>query len=395
MHWEQIQFVRSVKQLYPAFFEGVSVLEIGSYNVNGSIRSEFSAKSYVGVDLIAGPGVDVVASGHLFASDATFDVAISTECFEHNPCYAETFRNMVRHVRDGGMVLFTCASDGRAEHGTRRTDPSSSPGTQALSADYYRNLNQSDFEDLDLPIHFSEFGFFGNKRACDLYFVGLKRSPSRFREIGQMMSAIERLSSEADRAFDALRFGRREEALGQMTSVCEEAPIFARSHFLSRKGWLHLSAKDPDGALDAVRAALRVSDTADLHWQLGTVLHARGRIEEALEAAARAAASDPTHPTYMYFLGAMLQARNKLEESEAALSEAIRLDPKLAAAHQQLSVVRVKQNRLPEALEHAETAAALAPLDLWIVEHFKRLQDQVGRDQSVGQWQGGGARELR
>ena len=65
---------------------GLRVLEIGSADINGSIRSFFPGSDYTGVDLSAGPGVDVVASGHELAlPDRDVDLAISCECFEHNP----------------------------------------------------------------------------------------------------------------------------------------------------------------------------------------------------------------------------------------------------------------------------------------------------------------------
>ncbi len=50
-----------------------------------------------------GPGVDVVSSGHaLDFPDETFDVTLSCECFEHNPYWLETFRNMHRMTKAGG-----------------------------------------------------------------------------------------------------------------------------------------------------------------------------------------------------------------------------------------------------------------------------------------------------
>ena len=62
--------------------KNLAVLEIGSYDVNGSIRSLFDTEHYVGVDLVAGPGVDVVADGQsVDYPDATFDVVLSCEVF--------------------------------------------------------------------------------------------------------------------------------------------------------------------------------------------------------------------------------------------------------------------------------------------------------------------------
>ena len=160
---------------------GLRVLEIGSADANGSIRSFFPGSDYTGVDLSAGPGVDVVASGHELAlPDRDVDLAISCECFEHNPLWHETFVNMHRMTKAGGIVLVTCASRGRVEHGTTRTRPNESPGSQSLGRDYYRNLNRDDFEQrLDLPALFAAHAFFRNDVSDDLYFVGRTHGVSR------------------------------------------------------------------------------------------------------------------------------------------------------------------------------------------------------------------------
>jgi len=130
MHAALEFFLTTVKVAFPHFFDNVSVLEIGSFDINGSVRKYFNQpKEFVGVDLTPGKGVDIVGQGQEISLGRKFDVVLSTECFEHNPFYKETFANMVRHSRPGGLIIFTCASTGRPEHGTSRAEPSSSPGT--------------------------------------------------------------------------------------------------------------------------------------------------------------------------------------------------------------------------------------------------------------------------
>ena len=93
-HVQQLQFVSQVARHMTADWTGCSIVEIGSANVNGSIRPFFKGSQYTGVDLAAGPGVEVVASGHDVALPAdSVDLAISCECFEHNP-------DVARHVRE-------------------------------------------------------------------------------------------------------------------------------------------------------------------------------------------------------------------------------------------------------------------------------------------------------
>lgn len=181
-HPEQLKFAELVATLLvPALRpreERLRVLEVGSQDVNGSVRSYFGQYDYVGADLSPGPGVDVVSSGHeLNFADGHFDVTLSCECFEHNPYWKETFENMVRMTRTGGLVAVTCASRGRLEHGTRRTNPHMSPGTQSVGIDYYRNLVKKDFtSQFPFQSWFAQSAFWYIPRSRDLYFVGIKGS---------------------------------------------------------------------------------------------------------------------------------------------------------------------------------------------------------------------------
>jgi SAM-dependent methyltransferase len=175
-HAEQLAFFEAVARRNESLVSGCQMLEIGSYDVNGSIRSIFdTAGTYVGVDLVAGPGVDVVAFGHEVShSDGTYQVTVSGECFEHDPYWRETFQNMVRMTEPGGLVAFTCASRGRPEHGTRRSDVTDSPGTQSEGIDYYRNLSAKDFDELPMGDWFQDWRFWYMPTTFDLYFAGVR-----------------------------------------------------------------------------------------------------------------------------------------------------------------------------------------------------------------------------
>jgi hypothetical protein len=173
-HHEQRVFIDSVRERFPYFFTGVRVLEIGSLDINGSVRDFFTGCDYTGVDIGAGYGVDVIAQGQdLTYPDRSFDVVISAECFEHNPFWLETFANMVRMA--DGLVLFTCATQGRPEHGTTRSDRYSSPLTIDFGWDYYRNLVEEDFTSaLDIAALFGPHEFSVQESSRDLYFYGLR-----------------------------------------------------------------------------------------------------------------------------------------------------------------------------------------------------------------------------
>lgn len=177
-HPSQLQFVKQVAEyLEPRGYAKRRILEIGSYDINGSIRRFFPGSKYVGVDLGEGPGVDVVCEGSSVQDpDGTYDLTISCESFEHNPKWLETFLNMHRVTKNGGVLVFTCATKGRLEHGTTRTSPNSSPGTQSVGWDYYQNLTEDDFRKrASLEDLFESFFFLTNRRFRDLCFVGQKR----------------------------------------------------------------------------------------------------------------------------------------------------------------------------------------------------------------------------
>ncbi len=176
-HAEQQQFVQSVKNDFPDLFTGGRIVEIGSLDINGSVRKFFDAPfEYVGLDVAPGRGVDIVCEGQDYdAPDASFDVAISAECFEHNPQWKATFNNMLRLVRNGGLIVMTCATTGRPEHGTARSDAGSSPLTVAKGWDYYQNLTEDDFWEVwDFDEMFSSYSFSTNNRSHDLYFWGIR-----------------------------------------------------------------------------------------------------------------------------------------------------------------------------------------------------------------------------
>lgn len=104
--------------------EGLHVVEIGSYDLNGSAREVLQpgTASYVGVDWRAGPGVDVVSLGHLYEPEPgqDFDVAVNCQALEHDPHWRDTLASLVRLVQDApsgkGRVIVTCAGPGYVEH---------------------------------------------------------------------------------------------------------------------------------------------------------------------------------------------------------------------------------------------------------------------------------------
>ena len=172
-HIQQQNFVAAIKAAFPSYFRGSRVLEIGSLDINGSVRTHFAECDYTGLDVGAGLGVDVVCQGQDYdAPDGSFDVVISCETMEHNPFWRETFANMLRLCRPGGLVLMTCATPGRPEHGTRRTTPKDAP---LIEWDYYGNRTRADFRrSVALQQQLAVWMFCLDLSFCDLFFAGFR-----------------------------------------------------------------------------------------------------------------------------------------------------------------------------------------------------------------------------
>lgn len=170
MHKEQVDYIESVKSRHPKYFNCVSVLDVGSQDINGNNRRFFSNSQYLGLDIGEGRNVDVTGYVHEWAEtcDKEFDVVISGEMLEHDMYWEQSILSMYKLVKSGGLLLITCASIGRPEHGTRASSSVDSPFTN----DYYRNISREDMEYAIRDLKFSEQETIIG--GTDLYFFGLK-----------------------------------------------------------------------------------------------------------------------------------------------------------------------------------------------------------------------------
>ena len=176
-HQQQFDYIQKLKSRFPTYFSNKKVLEVGSLNINGSIRSLFTDCDYLGIDVGPGKDVDLVCEGqNLDHPNESYDTVCSCECFEHNPYWVETFNNMYRMTKLGGLVFMSCATTGRQEHGTTRTSPQDSPLTTGKGWDYYKNLTAEDFIlNFNLGKMFLAYEFQIGTTFPDLYFYGIKK----------------------------------------------------------------------------------------------------------------------------------------------------------------------------------------------------------------------------
>lgn len=91
-------------------------VDIGSYDVNGSYRTLFDAPQwrYTGIDLEAGPGVDVVLRSpyRLPFATGSVDLVLSGQAFEHVEFFWLTWLEMLRVLKPGGMIFLIAPSRG-------------------------------------------------------------------------------------------------------------------------------------------------------------------------------------------------------------------------------------------------------------------------------------------
>lgn len=95
---------------------GKVVVDIGGKNVNGSLRKFFEAKGmkYICIDLEVDPSVDIVIQpGSKLPLDTnSIDLIISISCFEHDPCFWLTFKEMARIVKSDGFIYINAPTNG-------------------------------------------------------------------------------------------------------------------------------------------------------------------------------------------------------------------------------------------------------------------------------------------
>jgi SAM-dependent methyltransferase len=112
----------AMRSLRPEDVEGRRVLDVGSLDVNGSLRpliESWRPAEYVGVDIARGPGVDVICSADALVEHfgpARFDVVVSTELIEHIRDWKTAVANIKRVCAPRGWLLITTRSYGFRYH---------------------------------------------------------------------------------------------------------------------------------------------------------------------------------------------------------------------------------------------------------------------------------------
>ena len=115
MHDTAMQFGSVFFKTYLSNARGLKIVDIGSQDVNGSLRSVAPPDNeYVGVDFVAGKGVDVLIADpySLPFDNESVDVVVSSSCFEHSEFFWLLFNDCMRILKPNGLFYINAPSNG-------------------------------------------------------------------------------------------------------------------------------------------------------------------------------------------------------------------------------------------------------------------------------------------
>lgn len=104
-------FKWAARNVTRADIQGKRVIEVGAYDVNGSLRyvlQMLEPSEYIGTDILAGPGVDIVCPADKLLErfgEHSFDVVVSANVLEHINDWRSAVFAMKRLLRPGGVLL--------------------------------------------------------------------------------------------------------------------------------------------------------------------------------------------------------------------------------------------------------------------------------------------------
>lgn len=123
MHKSSYLRMQYLVQYYEPYFtmedNVIRVLDVGSFDVNGTYRDIFPVKyDYTGLDMCAGPNVDIVPKDIYHwneIGDHEFDLVISGQAFEHIEYPWLTIKEIARVMKPSGFCIIT-APNATPEH---------------------------------------------------------------------------------------------------------------------------------------------------------------------------------------------------------------------------------------------------------------------------------------
>jgi SAM-dependent methyltransferase len=186
------------------------VIELGSRTVagdwpySGPVRPLFEGAAYLGIDMLPGPNVDVVADAATWpdvgggptvgtvdgltaarwadvgvdisaqpvsvSQRTNADTVVCCETLEHAPEAGAICHNAHRLLRAGGVFICTAAGEGRAPHSGIDGGPIRAVDTDG-SLEFYRNVSRDELRDWLLPFGFA---LIDTSNPGDIYAIAVK-----------------------------------------------------------------------------------------------------------------------------------------------------------------------------------------------------------------------------
>jgi SAM-dependent methyltransferase len=332
------------------------ILEVGSYDVNGSLRSSAPAgATYIGIDLEPGPGVDLVVDQGmpLPVEDDSFDLVIASSVLEHDPAFWMTFIEMARKVRSGGYLYINVPSNGAVhrypeDHWRFYPDSGLALVRWAQSQGQKLHLVESFLADRENDIWNDFVAVFRKGK-------GKKRAPSRLLHQLVPSSNIRVLGSDGIIA---------ERAETQDMAIISSAQAETRQirQELAEK---RITLAETTGALEQTRQVAAERETlvtearteADrIRLDLSEAQAAQARAASELDALSqladeRLSALTETRHRLAELESALIQRQEQVAQTEAALEEARRL---VEALEGRLQDMEASETRLREKLSEAD-----------------------------------------
>lgn len=109
MHPDATLLMSNFIKEYVDRIRGLSVLDVGSQDINGSYREMFEeiGCKYVGTDIVEGKNVDIISTSERLAfDDKSFDLVVSGQCLEHCEKPWILAKEMGRVLKSGGLVCW-------------------------------------------------------------------------------------------------------------------------------------------------------------------------------------------------------------------------------------------------------------------------------------------------
>ncbi len=100
---------------YVASLGEVTIIDLGSQDVNGSLREVCPANArYIGVDFAPAINVDVILADpySLPFETASIDAVVTSSCFEHSEMFWLLFNEVLRVLKPGGLFYLNAPSNG-------------------------------------------------------------------------------------------------------------------------------------------------------------------------------------------------------------------------------------------------------------------------------------------